>query len=81
MKSIRLLTAGMGVLAVQTSFASDRLAPAPGYKPLDGQYVIKEEALPQPAEVAHRVGVTGLHIVAAAGIALSVMARRRKAGR
>lgn len=81
MKPIRLLAAGMGLLVFQAALATDRLPAAPAYTPVEGLPFLENNSIPQPADVANRVGVAGLHLVAAAGIALSVMARRRKAGR
>ena len=82
MKPIRLLAAGIGVLAIQAAFASDRVAPMEARQTPFKAIVFEEnENIPKPADVAHKVGVAGLHVVALAGIALSVMIRRRKAGR
>jgi hypothetical protein len=82
MKPTRLLAAGIGFLAIQAAFASDRVGGIKAQNSTFKAAVFEEnENIPKPADVAHKVGVAGLHVVALAGIALSVMARRRKAGR
>lgn len=79
MKPIRLLAAGMGVLACQAALATDKVGTPVVPSPNVTLPSFEEDRFPAPADVAHRVGIVGLHIVAAAGIALSVMSRRRRA--
>lgn len=81
MKPIRLLALGMGILIAHAALATDRVNTPSGPGLNVSLPAPDDDFFPQPADLANRVAVIGLHVVAAAGIALSVMTRRRKAGR
>lgn len=81
MKPFRLLAFGMGLLVAHAALATDRVG-SPNSPDVNVVLPSPDDGyFPQPAVVANRVAIVGLHVVAAAGIALSVMTRRRRAGR